>query len=69
MNIAKTELKGSNDCYDYAEAFYAQVDKTKKAKKDQPDNSFELDSPPPVIDVSNLDYKITGPSINPEVAC
>ena len=70
MNIVKTELKGSNNCYDYAEAIYAQVDKTKMAKKDQPDNSFELDSPPPpVIDVSNLEYKITGPSINPEVAC
>ena len=66
--MLKLNSKDPTTC-DYAEAIYAQVDKIKKTKKDQPDNSFELDSPPPVIGVNNLEYKITGPSINPEVAC
>ena len=50
----------------YAEAIYAQVDRIKKAKKNQPDNSFELDSPPPV---NKLDYEVIDPLTDPEVVC
>ena len=50
----------------YAEAIYAQVDKAKKAKKNQLDNSFKLDSPPPV---NKLDYEVIDPLTDPEVVC